>query len=194
MNAMPSKPVLTTGEVASILKVAARTVSKWIDSGRLEGYRIPGSRDRRVRREALDTFIASHGLNALAETAPSAGTRVLVVDADTATAELLAGAIRSETGHAVDSARTAFEAGVALARAAPAWVVVDAAIGMAEVTGLTAWIRATAPGTRLVVTGHAFTPQDESTLRQAGAPTILRKPFTLRTVLQMLAPRSAMAV
>jgi len=194
MNAIPSKPVLTTGEVASILKVAARTVSKWIDSGRLEGYRIPGSRDRRVRREALDAFIASHGLNALAETAPSAGTRVLVVDADTATAELLAGAIRSETGHAVDAARTAFEAGVALARAAHAGVVVDAAIGMAEVTGLTAWIRATAPGTRLVITGQAFTPQDESTLRRAGATTILRKPFTLRTVLQVLEPRAAVAV
>ncbi|MFM1830443.1 MAG: hypothetical protein RLZZ558_783 [Planctomycetota bacterium] len=194
MNAMPSKPVLTTGEVASILKVAARTVSKWIDSGRLEGYRIPGSRDRRVRREALDAFIASHGLNALAETASTAGTRVLVVDADTATAELLAGAIRSETGHAVDSARTAFEAGVALARVAHAWVVVDAAIGMAEVTGLTAWIRATAPGTRLVITGQAFTPHDETMLRRAGATTILRKPFTLRMVLQVLEPRAAVAV
>jgi len=35
--------VFTTGQVAKICKVAPRTVSKWFDSGRLKGYRIPGS-------------------------------------------------------------------------------------------------------------------------------------------------------
>ena len=39
--------VFTTGQVAKICKVAPRTVSKWFDSGRLKGYRIPGSQDRR---------------------------------------------------------------------------------------------------------------------------------------------------
>ena len=34
--------VFTTGQVAKICKVAPRTVSKWFDSGRLKGYRIPG--------------------------------------------------------------------------------------------------------------------------------------------------------
>ena len=42
------KNVLTTGEVANICNVACRTVSKWFDSGLLKGYRIPGSRDRRI--------------------------------------------------------------------------------------------------------------------------------------------------
>ena len=40
------KKVFTTGQVAKICKVAPRTVSKWFDSGRLKGYRIPGSQDR----------------------------------------------------------------------------------------------------------------------------------------------------
>ena len=40
------KKVFTTGQVAKICKVAPRTVSKWFDSGRLRGYRIPGSQDR----------------------------------------------------------------------------------------------------------------------------------------------------
>src|SRR5262249_14744586 len=35
------KKVFTTGQVAKICKVAPRTVSKWFDSGRLRGYRIP---------------------------------------------------------------------------------------------------------------------------------------------------------
>ena len=42
------KDVLTTGEVAKICNVAPRTVSKWFDSGALHGYRIPGSKDRRI--------------------------------------------------------------------------------------------------------------------------------------------------
>src|SRR5262249_20909278 len=42
------KKVFTTGQVAKICKVAPRTVSKWFDSGRLRGYRIPGSQDRRI--------------------------------------------------------------------------------------------------------------------------------------------------
>ena len=36
--------VFTTGQVAKICKVAPRTVSKWFDSGRLKGYRIPDHR------------------------------------------------------------------------------------------------------------------------------------------------------
>src|SRR5512140_1444860 len=42
------KDVLTTGEVAKICNVAPRTVSKWFDSGSLKGYKIPGSKDRRI--------------------------------------------------------------------------------------------------------------------------------------------------
>ena len=51
------KKVFTTGQVAKICKVAPRTVSKWFDSGRLPGaYRIPGSQDRRIPREAPHPF------------------------------------------------------------------------------------------------------------------------------------------
>ena len=50
MNATTKvKDVLTTGEVAKICNVAPRTVSKWFDSGALHGYRIPGSKDRRIQ-------------------------------------------------------------------------------------------------------------------------------------------------
>ena len=45
------RTIFTTGQVAKICKVAPRTVSKWFDSGRLRGYRIPGSQDRRIPRE-----------------------------------------------------------------------------------------------------------------------------------------------
>jgi len=56
------KKVFTTGQVAKICKVAPRTVSKWFDSGRLRGYRIPGSQDRRIPREQLIRFLKEHGM------------------------------------------------------------------------------------------------------------------------------------
>lgn len=54
--------LLTTGQVAALLGVAARTAAKWIDAGQLRGYRIPGSQDRRVRREDLLGFARQHGM------------------------------------------------------------------------------------------------------------------------------------
>ena len=56
------KDVLTTGEVAKICNVASRTVSKWFDSGQLRGYRIPGSKDRRIPVSNLIKFMKSHGI------------------------------------------------------------------------------------------------------------------------------------
>src|SRR6185436_10019854 len=79
-NAMSTKvkDVLTTGEVAMICSVAPRTVSKWFDSGALHGYRIPGSKDRRIPLNQLIRFMKQHGmpLNGLM----TGATRVLIVD------------------------------------------------------------------------------------------------------------------
>ncbi len=49
--------VFTVGQVAKMCKVAPRTVSKWFDKGRLQGYRIPSSGDRRIPRNHLMTFL-----------------------------------------------------------------------------------------------------------------------------------------
>lgn len=54
--------IYTTGEVSKICNVAPRTVSKWFDSGRLKGYRIPGSMDRRIPEADLISFMKQHGL------------------------------------------------------------------------------------------------------------------------------------
>mgnify|MGYP003340045675 CR=1 FL=1 len=183
-----SRNVLTTGEVAQICNVAARTVSKWIDTGRLEGYRIPGSRDRRVTREALESFIRQNGL-------PTGGAsggnteRVLVVDADTSTATMLADTLTQETGRETRVARTAFEAGVTCARFQPDWVVVDTSVGLAEIVALVACLCTEAPRCRVAVMGHTLLAQEEHALRTAGVRTLLRKPFTLRSAIEALTPR-----
>lgn len=57
-----SGTVWSTGQIAAMAKCAARTVSKWIDSGKLHGYRIPHSKDRRVTSEDLIAFFRDNGI------------------------------------------------------------------------------------------------------------------------------------
>ena len=54
------KSILTTGQVAEICCVAPRTVQKWFDGGLLEGYIIPGGKDRRVPVDEMITFMEKH--------------------------------------------------------------------------------------------------------------------------------------
>lgn len=61
-QAMSSKAIFTISEVAMICGVAPRTASKWFDSGRLRGYRIPGTQDRRIPRAYLVCFLKEHGM------------------------------------------------------------------------------------------------------------------------------------
>ena len=56
------KDVLTTGQVAQICNVAPRTVTKWFDAGQLKGYRIPGSRDRRIPTAEQIRFMKAHNI------------------------------------------------------------------------------------------------------------------------------------
>lgn len=61
------KEIFTTGDVAKLLKVAPRTISKWVDTGKLRGYRIPGSRFRRVPRANLIRFLAENQMPTIEE-------------------------------------------------------------------------------------------------------------------------------
>jgi hypothetical protein len=54
--------VFTTGQVARRCRVAPRTVSKWFDSGRLVGYKIPGSNARRIPKRNLIKFLRENGM------------------------------------------------------------------------------------------------------------------------------------
>ena len=111
------KNVLTTGEVARICNVAPRTVSKWFDSGQLKGYRIPGSKDRRIPVSELVRFMKVH--NMPATTFPVGKTRVLIVDSDGDAASALADTLRTKADYEVQTARNNFETGVIAQKFAP---------------------------------------------------------------------------
>src|SRR3954471_579228 len=56
------KTVFTTGEAAKICKVSQQTIIRCFDSGQLRGFRVPGSRFRRIPREALYRFMKENSI------------------------------------------------------------------------------------------------------------------------------------
>lgn len=54
--------VLTTGQVAQIFSVNINTVIKWFDEGKLGGFRLPRSNERRIYRESVVDFMTAHGI------------------------------------------------------------------------------------------------------------------------------------
>jgi excisionase family DNA binding protein len=111
------KNVLTTGDVARICNVAPRTVSKWFDSGQLKGYRIPGSKDRRIPVSELVRFMKVN--NMPATTLPVGKIRVLIVDSNGDTASALADTLRTRDDYEVQTARNNFETGAIAQKFAP---------------------------------------------------------------------------
>jgi excisionase family DNA binding protein len=130
--------VLTTGQVARICQVAPRTVSKWFDQGQLHGYRIPGSRDRRIPVDQLVAFMRSNGI-------PLTGLddglrRVLLVGDGGPTDASDAAIARSRLE--IRSATNGFEAGVVAQQFRPHAVVLHAGPVAAEVVGICRNIKA----------------------------------------------------
>lgn len=124
------RTIFTTGQVAKICKVAPRTVSKWFDSGRLRGYRIPGSQDRRIPREHLIRFLKEHGMP-LGELEDEAMGKILLVGADSQVRNSLTELMGADD-FKIESAVSGFEAGIQAESLHPDCVVVDFSMGRNE--------------------------------------------------------------
>jgi excisionase family DNA binding protein len=121
MRATGQKEVLTTGEVARICRVAPRTVSKWVDSGKLRGYRIPGSRDRRIALPQLIAFMRAHDIPL--EGLDQGVCRIIVLSTDTPGE--LARQVNSAGRYDLRVAHNEFEAGMIAQQFRPHVVVVN---------------------------------------------------------------------
>ncbi|HPS54299.1 MAG TPA: helix-turn-helix domain-containing protein [Sedimentisphaerales bacterium] len=111
------KNILTTGDVAKICSVAPRTVSKWFDSGQLKGYRIPGSKDRRIPVNELVRFMK---LNNMPVTMfPVDKIRVLIADSDLKVCEKLAKDLMEKADYDVKTVSDNFEIGISAHKFSP---------------------------------------------------------------------------
>jgi excisionase family DNA binding protein len=117
------KNVLTTGEVAKICNVAPRTVSKWFDSGQLKGYRIPGSKDRRIPVNELIRFMKQN--NMPLPTMPVDRFRVVIVDSNPDSALALAETLKAKSDYEVKVVKNNFETGTVVQRFVPHVLLVN---------------------------------------------------------------------
>lgn len=111
------KNVLTTGDVAKICHVAPRTVSKWFDNGQLKGYRIPGSKDRRIPMSELIRFMKVHNMPTSELTVGQL--RILIADSNEKTSSAIAEALSSKTDYEVRTVGSNFAAGAVIQKFEP---------------------------------------------------------------------------
>lgn len=180
------KEVLTTGEVAKICNVAPRTVSKWFDSGSLKGYRIPGSRDRRIPASELVRFMRAHGIPL--EGTNSGRTRVLIVDKEREVVDVLEKVLGEQTNYEVRSCTSAFQAGMECEKFKPHVVLLDLHVGDVDAKVFADSIRRNEnlQFTKVVAMSGKLTDGQAMGLKGQGFDSFLKKPFQVRQVVQSI--------
>ncbi len=187
------KDVLTTGEVAKICNVAPRTVSKWFDSGSLKGYRIPGSKDRRIPVAELVKFMKAHGIPLDGIT--GGRTRVLIVDDDTDVTSTLKDVLIERTNYDVHTAASGFEAGMECERFRPHVLLLDLHLGDGNDADQVAGLVQGSDNlqmTKIVPMSGKLTDGQISALSSKGYEGFLRKPFQVRQVVEAIEAATAM--
>ena len=192
-NKKDYKDVLTTGEVAKICNVAPRTVSKWFDSGALTGYRIPGSKDRRIPLTQLIRFMKHHGmpLNGLM----TGCTRVLIVDGEADVTEVLEKILEDEAKYDVEVARGGFAAGAAAEKFRPHVILLDLHLPDLDAKAVAKHVKANPELqlTKVIAVSGKLTDDEAKTLQAAGGgfDGFLRKPFHVRQVIEAIEDATA---
>lgn len=118
------KKIFTTGQVASICSVAPLTVSKWFDSGKLKGYRVPHSSARRVPRANLVRFLRENGM-------PLQGFEEVYKGLLVGCCSQLEAVLRHELAaemFPIQSVSEEFEAGILITDHDPDFIVIDCSI------------------------------------------------------------------
>ncbi|HXD86563.1 MAG TPA: response regulator [Urbifossiella sp.] len=171
------KKVFTTGQVAKICKVAPRTVSKWFDSGRLKGYRIPGSQDRRIPREQLIRFLKEHGMP-LGELEEEEWHKVLLIGTEKLFNDRIKEILPEDEDYKFQYANSGFEAGMLAGNFQPDTIIIDLGLGRAESIQIVARLRADDTHTGTLIVGLAS--EDEAAPEQLsnhGFNDVFKKPF-----------------
>jgi len=187
------KDVLTTGEVARICNVAPRTVSKWFDSGTLTGYRIPGSKDRRIPLSQLIKFMKHHGmpLNGLM----TGATRVMIVDDEADIVEVLEKILEDEAKYEVEIAKSGFMAGITAEKFKPHVILLDMHlkdIDGREVARLVKGNPELQLTKTIAMSGRMAEPELKG-LIGLGFDGFIKKPFNVRQVIQTIEDATTVA-
>ena len=180
------RDVLTTVEVAKICNVASRTVSKWFDAGQLQGYRIPGSKDRRIPVCNLVRFMKNHGIPM--DGLMSGHTRVLIVDSDEDVTTTLCDILSTQTTYEIKVVENTFFAGIECERFRPHVLLVDVHLAEGDSETICCAMRDSDDvyAARIIAMSATLTDGQVATLSHSGYDGVLKKPFTVREVIDAI--------
>jgi excisionase family DNA binding protein len=180
------KTVFTTGEAAKICKVSQQTIIRCFDSGQLKGFRVPGSRFRRIPRDVLYKFMKE---NSIPTDALESGKRKgLIVDDDEELVELIRDVLESDGRFEVRVANNGFDAGMMVKEYHPDVIVLD--VMLPDINGKEVCQRVRSDSAlddvKIICISGMVETDKIAELRQAGANDFLQKPFEVEKLVERM--------
>jgi len=180
------KSVFTTGEAAKICKVSQQTIIRCFDNGQLKGFRVPGSRFRRIPREALYKFMKDNGIPT--DALESGKRKVLLVDDDGELVELMTKVLEEDGRFEVRIASNGFDAGMMVKEYRPDLIVLD--VMLPDINGKEVCHRVRADPSledvRILCISGMVEEDKIQELRLSGADDFLHKPFEIDYLIERM--------
>jgi excisionase family DNA binding protein len=174
---MANKTVFTTGEAAKICKVSQQTIIRCFDSGQLKGFRVPGSRFRRIPREQLFVFMRDNGIPT--DALESGKRKILLVDDDAELVELISDALERDGRFEVRTVNNGFDAGMMVKEYHPDLIVLD--VMLPDINGKEVCQRVRRDeamnDVRIICISGMVEEDKVGELKAAGADDFMHKPF-----------------
>ena len=173
------KDLFTTGEAAEICRVSQQTIIRCFDAGRLEGFRVPGSRFRRIPRQNLVKFMKDN--NIPLDTIDSGKRKVLIVDDDAEIVELIEEVLERDGRFEVKTASSGYEAGIATEQFRPELILLDYMLPDVNGNVVCQTIRRNPKfeNIKIVIVSGVVKEDEIAQLLKSGAEDFIRKPFNI---------------
>jgi excisionase family DNA binding protein len=173
------KDLYTTGEAADICKVSQQTIIRCFDSGRLEGFRIPGSKFRRIPRESLVKFMRSNKIPL--DNLDSGKKKLLIVDDDPEIVELINDIFSRDERFDIRTASSGYDAGLLTQQFKPDVILLDYMLPDVNGNIVCQTIKQNPDFDNIkVIIVSGVVKQDEiDLLMKSGAEDFVKKPFSI---------------
>ncbi|MBV8607105.1 MAG: response regulator [Singulisphaera sp.] len=173
------KTVFTTGEAAKICKVSQQTIIRCFDSGQLRGFRVPGSRFRRIPREALYRFMKEN--NIPTDALESGRRRILIVDDDPAVVDLISDVLANDARFEIKVVNNGFAAGMQAKEYHPDLIILDVMLPDINGQAVCELIRQdpTLTDIKIICISGMVEEDKIGELKAAGADDFLHKPLDI---------------